>query len=238
MTQPPDLLARVRKLLALATSPNVHEAAAAAGLAQKLVARHRLEHWFDAEQTAADDPDPIVDARDTPLETSKRLRTWKVVLASALAEANGCAVYTLERGKDQAIVLVGRARDRTSVHELWKWLVTRIEWLSASHGAGRDHKWHEAFRVGVVGAVAARLVQAEGEVRAEWTEGALLRVDPLIAAHREAVERFVGEHLNLGKGRGFRVDASAWEQGRRAGQDLDLGVGKSTSRRMSRRRPS
>jgi hypothetical protein len=217
------MLTRVRKLLALATSPNVHEAAAAAALAQKLIAHHRLEAWLAAEQTEADDPDPIVDARDTPLTVSKRMRTWKVVLACALAEANGCVAYTLERGRDQAIVLVGRGRDREAVLALWQWLVTRIEWLSANHGAGQDHKWHEAFRIGVVGAVADRLVQVQTEVRADFTEAALVLVDPKARAHQEALDRFVGEHLRLGKGRGVRVDASAWRQGQRAGEALELG---------------
>ena len=36
----------------------------------------------------------------------------------------------------EAIVLVGRGRDRELVVELWQWLVRRIEWLSATHGAG------------------------------------------------------------------------------------------------------
>ena len=152
MTADPALLARVQKLLALASSPNVHEATSAAALAQTLIARHRLQAWLDAEQTAAADPDPITDARDTPLTTGKRLRKWKVVLAGALAGANNCVAYTLDRGKEEAIVLVGRGRDRDAVLALWTWLVTRIEWLSATHGAGQDRQWHEAFRIGCVDA--------------------------------------------------------------------------------------
>ena len=38
-----DIVDRVRKLLALAGSSNVHEAAAAAARAQELITRHRLE---------------------------------------------------------------------------------------------------------------------------------------------------------------------------------------------------
>ena len=37
------LLARVQKLLALASSQNVHEAASAAAMAQALIERHRLD---------------------------------------------------------------------------------------------------------------------------------------------------------------------------------------------------
>lgn len=222
MSTPPPALARVRKLLALATSPNPHEAANAAARAQALIETHRLQAWLEAEQREEEDPDPIVDARDTPLATGRRIRKWKSALASVLAQANGCVAYTGQQGREQSIILVGRSRDREAVRELWDWLVKRIEWLSATHGEGQDRKWHEAFRIGVVDAVAQRLSEARTEARAELGEAALVRVDPAIVAHRDALERFVGEHLKLGKGRSIRVDADAWERGRKASDDLVL----------------
>jgi hypothetical protein len=227
MSHDPTLLSRVRKLLALATSPNVHEASTAAAVAQTLIARHRLQKWLDAEQDALHDPDPITDARDTPLDAGKRLRPWKVVLANTLADANGCVAYTLDRGRDQAIVLVGRARDRAAVAELYTWLVARIEWLSATHGTGQDRQWHQAFRVGAVAAVGDKLLAATAEVRAEFSEAALVRVDPAAHAHQKALDTFVATQLKLGRGRGLRVDAQAWQQGQAAGAALVLpGQGK------------
>lgn len=211
------VLDRVRKLLALATSPNVHEAAAAAARAQRLIAEHRLEGWLDASEA-----DPIEDARDEPLEVARRLRRWKIVLACALADANGCVAYTATRGDEEAIVLVGRARDRAAVRELWDWLVKRIEWLSATHGPKKPRRWHEAFRVGVVDAVAERLQGATEEVRQEH---GLVRVDAAAQLHQQELDRFVAERLGLGKGRAIRVDARAWERGRAAGEDLDLPEG-------------
>lgn len=211
------VLDRVRKLLALATSPNVHEAAAAAARAQRLIAEHRLDQWLAAEA----DPDPIVDAADEPLEVGRRARKWKVALACALAELNGCVAYTAARGGEERIVLVGRARDRAAVRALWDGLVKRIEWLSATHGPRRDRAWHEAFRIGAVDAVVERLRGVGEEVRAEHPEG-LVRIDAAAEGHRIALDRFVAERLRLGKGRSIRVDARAWEKGRAAGGDLDL----------------
>ncbi|MCX4247635.1 DUF2786 domain-containing protein [Paraliomyxa miuraensis] len=212
----------MRKLLALATSPNPHEAALAAARAQALIEAHRLQEWLDAEQRVHEDPDPIVDARDEPLEVSRRLRKWKVVLASTLAEANDCIAYTLEQGQERAIVLVGRLRDRAAVIELWTWLVKRIEWLSATHGAGRSRQWHEAFRIGVVDAVAERLRHGSDEARHELSSTALVKVEPLRAAHREALQRFASERLGLSSGRGISVDAHAWARGRAAADDVEL----------------
>lgn len=219
---PDKALDRVRKLLALATSPNVHEAAAAAAQAQALITRHRLEGWLDAERAIADDPDPIADARDEPLDVARKQRPWKVVLASALADVNGCLAYTLERDADQAIVLVGRARDRAAVVTLWAWLLRRIEWLSATHGEGRPRRWHEAFRVGAVDAISQRL-RATTAAEHDATEGtALAIIDRALEAERAALERFADEHLRPGRGRGLRVDAAAWKKGRAAGEALKL----------------
>ncbi|MEZ4410622.1 MAG: DUF2786 domain-containing protein [Polyangiales bacterium] len=215
-------LDRVRKLLALATSSNVHEAAAAAAQAQTLITRHRLQQWLDAERDATVDADPIADASDAPLEVARKLRPWKVALASALAEVNGCVAYTLDRGADAAIVLVGRARDRAAVEALWAWAVKRIEWLSATHGEGKSRAWHEAFRVGASDVLARRLDEANRAEREASTETALVIVDRASEAHRAALERFVSERLSLRSGRGMRVVASAYEKGRRAAEGMAL----------------
>ena len=220
MSSDPVLLSRVRKLLALATSPNVHEAASAAAMAQTLIARHRLERWLDAEDAVA--TDPIEDARDAPLEVARRLRKWRVLLASALADANGCVAYTLNRGRDEAIVIVGRAADRAAIEALWSWLVKRIEWLSATHGAGQSRQWHDAFRVGVVAAVADRLATVADDVRSEQAPGALVRLDPVALAQQQALDRYVSEHLRLGRGRSVTVEAAAWQQGHEAAKKLEL----------------
>lgn len=214
------LLDKVRKLLALATSPNPHEAALAAARAQRMIEVHRLERWLDAEAQVADDPDPIVDARDEPLVSAKRIRPWRVALACALAEVNACVAYVLHDGALEHVVLVGRGRDRVAVHTMWTDLVRRIEWLSATHGPGKPRAWHEAFRVGAVDTVAEALAGVQAAAREEIGAGALVLVDPAVAAHRNALTRFVDEHLGLTKGRGLRVDANAYRRGRRAGDSL------------------
>lgn len=208
---------RVEKLLALATSSNVHEAAAAAERAQRLIAEHRLEAWVAETET-----DPITDARDEPLEQAKRLRRWKSVLASTLAQANGCVAYTLDLGGEKAIVLVGRARDREAVRSLWDWLVKRIEWLSASHGSGQSKKWHEAFRIGAAATIAERLAQASHQAYAAVETQALVRVDASMQAHQDELASFVEERLGLRSGRGIRVQSDAYSAGRRSARELDL----------------
>lgn len=211
---------RVRKLLALAGSPNVHEAAVAAARAQALIAAHRLEGWL-----AAGDPDvedePIEDARDAPLEVSRRLRKWKVALACALADVNGCVAYTAQHPDGEAIIVVGRATDREAVRALWDGLVRRVEWLSATHGAGRSKRWHEGFRIGAVQTIAERLLAAERPSVSD-VPGSLVLLDRAIARHQDRLDRFVAERMRLEPGRSLRVDARAYDLGRARGHDLGL----------------
>ena len=47
-----------------------------------------------------------------PLEVARKIRPWKSVLATVLAQANGCIAYVAQRADTQAILLVGRQRDR------------------------------------------------------------------------------------------------------------------------------
>lgn len=206
------VLDRVRKLLALATSSNPHEAALAAARAVELIDAYRLASLL-AEEVAQ----PITDGRDDPLERAKRPRKWRSALASALAEVNGCVAWSCLRGGETELYILGRAEDRAMVRALWDWLAPRIEWLSATHGAGRDRRWHEAFRVGAVQTIARRL----RDPAAADTPG-LVRVQQDLVARRAAVEAYAAEHLGLGRGRGLRLDARAYAQGCAAGEGIAL----------------
>lgn len=211
------MLGRVRRLLALAQSPNVHEAAAAAAAAQALIARHRLEGVL-ADEVA----EPVGDGRDAPLEVALRPRRWKAFLAAGLARVNGCIAYSVERPDGTALCLVGRDADRDAVAAVWSWLVQRIELLSATHGAGQPRRWHDAFRVGAAETVVARLAATEREARTGLSEAALVRVEPALAERAAAVEAYAARTLHLTRGRGLRVDADALDAGRSAGATLPL----------------
>ena len=231
---PDDVLARVRKLLALAGSPNVHEAASAAAAAQALVERHRLEGLLAAESAAEDPADPVTDGREAPLEAVRRLRRWKVALAAGLAEANGCLAYTAIAGDETLLLLAGRAADRQAIADIWGWLVTRLEWLSASHGPGRSRAWHEAFRIGAAEVIAARLATARATVETTLSPAALVRIEPVRAARAAAVEAFAASHLRLGRGRALRVDGRGLESGRRVAEGMELPAGQGEHRDLRR----
>jgi hypothetical protein len=213
-----DPLDKVRKLLALAGSSNVHEPAAAAARAQAIIERYRLEDLLEAEESA-----PAVPVEEEVLELSRRLRRWKTVLAAALADVNGCLVATREEGRERRIVLVGRAPDRAAVRSLWDWLVPQLEWLSATHGAGKDKRWHDDFRIGAAEVVGARLREAQQEGRGGVEPAALVRLEPALAARQVALERYARERMRTRPGRRLMVGVDAWRAGRAAGATLPLG---------------
>jgi hypothetical protein len=213
---PEALLARVQKLLALSTSSNVHEAAAAAAIAQALIETHHLQGLLDRASLVAKEERQVDDGRDTPLEVGRRLRRWKMVLATVLADHNACVAWTEDRGRETALCLAGRAADRGLVAALYAWLVVRIEWLSATHGAGRDRHWHEAFRIGAAEVIAERLASPITPSPATNDDAldraGLIKAD--LAARADAVDRFIATHLKAGRGRSFSVDAHGYRRGR------------------------
>lgn len=197
----------------------MHEAAAAAGKAQTLIATHRL-----AALLAADVPGRSEPVGQEQLEASRRLRRWKTVLAAGLADANGCIAFTRHgEGRMQALVLVGRADDRAAFHAVWGWLVDTLTWLSASHGGGRGKRWHDDFRVGAALAVCARLAEAATAPTQDMAPEALVRLEPALASRAAALDRYAKQELRLRKGRALRVDPAAFEAGQAAGAALDLG---------------
>jgi hypothetical protein len=240
------LLDRVIKLLALAESPNVHEAAAAAGRAQALITRHKLEGLLEARERAEE---LLSDGQAEPLDVARKIRKWKVVLAAGLARANGCEAYTVTVGRrEQHLCVAGRPADQAAVAALWGWLVKRLEWLSATHGAGEDREWHESFRIGAADTIVERLEAVQATERMALVdavraggpagrddgrddsvtdegapdEAALVRLDAALEARAEAVARYTEEQLKLKKGRQIMVRMDALEAGRLAGKDIAL----------------
>lgn len=225
------LLSRVKKLLALATSSNVHEAASAASAAQALINRHQLASLLAGH--SADPDDPITSGLEAPLEVAKRFRRWKLFLATGLAVENAGLAWTTDIGDETHLSFCGHRSDRAAMTAVWSSLVTRIEWLSASHGAGRTRQWHEAFRIGAAEEIVARIRAGEvvssssssSALSAEdvpLTALALAKAAPLRAARVAAVAAFAQAKLPRDRGRSVLVDMRALKQGKAVAAALPL----------------
>ena len=74
--------------------------------------------------------------------------------------------------------------------------------------------------------IVTRLRLAREHARADLDERALILLDPALTARAAAVERFAADQLRLKPGRGLRVDARAYDAGRRAADAVPLAPGR------------
>lgn len=223
------LCERVQKLLALAGSPNPHEAALAAGRAAELIARHQLQGVLREAQTE----EAISLFRDEPLDASKRLRGWKIALGSVLARFNDCRILLTgpvsgkrhgAREKERKIWIVGRPDDAQRLRSIYPAMVRLVEQVTMQKLQGAGHRFREDFRKGVVHAL-AQAMQAGRQSSWQEVEAKEGTLAPLQDDRRgEAVERWMRERLGLkSKSRApLKVLLAAYQAGQEAGAELSM----------------
>jgi len=207
------VLAKIRKLLALAKSTNPNEAAVAATQAQRLLDEHNLSllDIDEPEERVAADVDALcgtVDGRLTP---------WRTALAQALATSNGCVL--LSRGGQ--IRLVGRPTDTAVVRYLFVFCEREIERLTARLTLRWSRAEKRSFRMGVVATIRIKLAAA----RAAHADGAQAIV---LVDRRWADARAVMQEITGGRVRAARTnipEAYAYRAGQEAGTEIELSQG-------------
>lgn len=229
------LLDRVQKLLALAGSPNPHEATLAAGQAAKLIARHKL----DASRLETPEPDPEIKLFEgKPLDASKRLRGWKIALASVLAQVNDCRILVTGpksgqrhgvKDKERKIWVVGRPFDAMRLFAMYPPMLRWVEHLTMQKLSNAGHRYREDFRKGVVMSMAKSMQSMR---LASWAESwadpgdpsdqALELAKEKSARRGEQVEQWMQARLGVrkGKGRSLSVILDAYQAGQEAGAEL------------------
>lgn len=228
------LLDRVQKLLALAGSPNPHEAALAAGQAAKLIARHQLDESLLSEPESDEDIDLF---RDKPLDASKRLRGWKIALASVLAQINDCRILVSGpksgkrhgvKDKERKIWVVGRPFDGLRLFSMYPPMVRWVEYLTMQklHAAG--HRYREDFRRGVV----MSMGQAMRDMRLQsWAAAPVgdpdatalvAQAEPKSERRGRQVEQWMRDRLGVqsSERRALRVILDAYQAGQDAGAEV------------------
>lgn len=181
---------RIRKLLALATSDNVNEAASAAAKAQELIERHNIDRAMLAEDKPDEHPlEDVVTQSIYDFPTS-RAETWQIVIAQGVTGANGCKVYISKRGENPNLVGIGPLTSLLICSELMSWLTGEVERLlkeEESRARTNDHMraWRNSFRVGAASTIANRLRAAKAETRKKLLAEAK---GPTLEDHKRAAE--------------------------------------------------
>lgn len=248
MPEPDErIVDRIKKLLRLAQSDNVNEAANAAGQAQRLMEQHRIDQALldvsDADGGPVEDEDVRVDGE--PMTRSGRLPQWKVQLGVCVANANACRCYLDTRWNDdrevyeKSLCIVGRPSDVATVRYLFTYLAHEIERLCKRDGQGRGRTYANSFRIGAVHTIRKRLVLAKAEVRKEAKKKlrgdstALAKIDKALAKidqRGQDVDDWMDKNMDLSNGRASRSrrDWDAYRAGQQAGHGIELGASSSS----------
>jgi hypothetical protein len=242
------LVDKVRKLLALGTSPNENEAAAAVAKAQELMFAYNLSVEDLVERKASE-----IGERATDINL---LATWQVRLASAVAASSLCRIFVVDQvrvigghytaKRDRKTVFVGRDYDTELAEIILLWLIGELNRLSNQYAAGLAMYGDRHNGL-------AYITPAQRKVaRRSWLEGAATTVSRRLVAefdvrqaanaasfalvvHRSAdLDDYMAKKA-FGKAKATksvrRQDWSAFIQGQEDGHSVALRPGEHASRR-------
>ncbi len=216
---------KIKKLLALASSPNPHEAAQAAALAADLMERHGVE----SADLQGDDVSPVVSQEvdhDEP---------WYRTLIHVVAKNMTCECWLdRQRGK---VVVVGRGPDLAATMLLCAWL--RSQLIAACAKERRNHPsihgrtFNTSFYAGALSAIDRRFrLRTISPVASDGTPGLTLAQTEALARYRDSAEDAISAWKQahgiktISRTSRARSNASAYAAGQRAGDAASMSAPK------------
>lgn len=233
------VIAKLKKLWALAESSNVNEAANAAQAAQRIMTEHQIDMAMLDTSGPVEAPIKVEnDFLEPPKPHRARKSPWKGSIAAALSSANGCQCYWFGAN----LRIIGTKASAETVRYLYAYLTREVDRLAERNkGAGRA--WLNSFRIGAAAEISATIKagrkaaveEARAEARNLMAENpghngsGLARVEQAVDRMKreaEEVKRFATEHLKLKSTKGARAsNADGYYAGRAAGATVNLGSG-------------
>lgn len=131
-----EIIDRITKLLALATSPNEFEASAAAAKAQEILTEYNLK----IEDIKTNQKSPDIPIEQITFDSSSRKVYWKGFIANAVANANFCQMWW-RGGK---MIVVGRKHNVAIALSLYDYLIKTVERL-ATEGVQREKQSWQTY---------------------------------------------------------------------------------------------
>jgi hypothetical protein len=245
MTQQ-DIITRIQKLLALADSPNEHEANLAAAKAQKLMDAHRISvEAVKITEDLQDEEEIVTEA--VPYGSKVRAVRWKGSLAIGICQVNGCFVsrsssnYVRGNGQVEGATVAnprapelrfaGRTSDVRAAVYMFLYLSKTVDRVTRRECKGKHRKFVNAFRKGMVARITERLAIAHREATEEvvrraagtGTEMVIRKAVQAVAIRSEEARKHAGSR-NYGRGRNTSRDYLGTVAGYAAGDKVSLGA--------------
>ena len=226
-----EVKGKIRKLLALANSPNENEAAIAAAKAQELCDQLNLE----AAKIGKDDSTYAPDLERLEISPLKKREIWELMLFSCLCEVLECTGWfekPAHKGRgSRRFMVVGYPADVSLFQFLYPYLekviVTRYKESLAEAKAKvswwdrrRTYLYKRGFCYGAIERIFERLK----ELRDSRREG-----DPdtraLVVVKKHKIKKWVEQNLSLNKNKTqykISMDKSGYIAGQMAGEAINL----------------
>lgn len=245
----PKLLAKIRKLVRLSKSSNIHEAQAAGARAVELMLRYQVE-----EKDLADDAAPVgwvwlvKPRRDAPASGAA---DWLHIMARGVAQGFGCEAMlsTLDETRPhprRGIVVAGAPPAVAATRYLYQALVREINRLVDTawdtwrlHGINpgirlmmsipgvkprelNARAWKRAFRIGAADALSERLLRARAEKLAEVDNAQHGHALLRLDRERGQLEQWMGQQGVRAAKFDIYIPAEAYERGRQAAAQIPI----------------
>lgn len=172
---------RVKRLLALATSTNVEEAASAWAKAQKLLIEHNLT--LDQLQEKANNP---LDKYHAVLVRHGNRERWRTFLLHVIAKHHLCTSVA-NTGTSTSCV-IGTQTNTEVVVQMYTFIVTQVELIAARAYANtvmyqHPRTWKQGFYHGVVETLHTRLQAEQARMTTPVTTPTRLTDNETVAEH-------------------------------------------------------
>lgn len=225
MTDLNSIIERIKKLLALSKSSNLHESQAALNKANKLIEEYRLSE----AELDADKADPVV--RDlNPVYTSARRTQWKSELVMILSHHYGCEVFNNSVGRNSAYILFGRQSDIDIVRYMISWLMLEAERLAHNQSKSRQFDrsggkiFCASYCLGFVRGLSEQLKKSSDEANEGASSVAIVAINSRLQESKDYVKIIYPKSKKsapLNKG---HYSNNAYLNGKEKGKNIHLGA--------------
>ena len=217
------IIDKIRKLMALAGSPNEHEALLAMEKAQQLIAEHKIAmHEVLKEQGTNNDPGAKIDQVVlTVTRGAKRMIWWRWVVIDALCTSLNCKP-TIHQGI--GFKALGRLNDLVMLDEMLTWICVQVERLAKESGySGKNGQ--DSFKKGCARTIAERLTANLKKLETTHEQYGALMVIENALVEAEFAKRYPKTTIYKGGNSGIS-SSSAYRSGKAAGHNVSLTAGK------------
>jgi len=216
-----NIIEKIKKLLALSTSPNENEASTALRMAMDMLSKHNLSMTeINVEKKESVEHEEVK-------FTGKRFSTWRTELLNSVSDAHYC--HILKVSGTGVYYIIGKQTNRQATILMFTYLANVVEFECKSHMASlsltkqEGKTYANSFKLGMVHRLRQRLTEKKNSIILESKSNALIKVDPYTLSKAENNDYIRSKfRVTQQQESNSRINGSAYAQGDRAGNRVGL----------------